>query len=219
MDKHQGKPNSSMGFVNPGLKGHDFFTRTMGQDSKAKVLLHSCCGPCSTACIERLAPDYDITVFYFNPSITEEEEYEKRKANQILFIDAFNREKLSDTPIKFIEGRYSPDEYLELIKGLEGEPEGGERCRVCFRQRLRETAKKAKSMNMDYFTTTLTVSPHKNYDVIAAIAKEAAEEFQIAFLDMDFKKKAGFQRSIQLSKEYELYRQDYCGCPFSKRDK
>ena len=202
MDRKNLKPNSSMGFVNIDSPEGDIFTRAFGKGRKLKLLMHSCCGPCSTACIERLAPEYDITVFYFNPSIMDGEEYEKRKANQIKFIESYNRDGLSDTPIGFLEGRYELGEYLELIKGLEAEPEGGERCKVCFRQRLRETARKAKELEMDYFTTTLTVSPHKDYQVIAKIAREAQEEFQVEFLDMDFKKKAGFQRSIQLSKEY-----------------
>lgn len=193
------------------------FTGMGSKLTKPELLLHSCCGPCSTSVIERLMPDYKITVFYFNPCITDPEEYEKRKANQKAFIDAFNRETPCDGKVKFIEGDYNPEKYLELVKGLENEPEGGARCEVCFRQRLEETAKRAKALEMDLFTTTLTVSPHKNYETISKIAKELAETYGVDFLDIDFKKKAGFQRSIQLAKKYELYRQDYCGCKFSKR--
>lgn len=189
------------------------------KDTRPKLLLHSCCGPCSTSVIERLAPDYSITVFYFNPCITDREEYQRRKDAQKSFIDEFNRTTPGLDTIKLVEGDYIPEEYLKKVEGLENEPEGGARCQVCFRQRLKETAHKAKEMEMDYFTTTLTVSPHKNYTLISNIAKELAEEIGIEFLDMDFKKKAGFQRSVQLAKEYGLYRQDYCGCDFSKRDR
>ena len=187
------------------------------KETKPDLLLHSCCGPCSTSVIERLMPDYKITVFYFNPCITDLEEYEKRKANQKAFIDAFNRETPCVGKVKFIEGDYEPGKYYELVKGLEKEPEGGARCEVCFKQRLRETAKKAKSLDMDLFATTLTVSPHKDYETISKIGKELAQEYGLEYLDMDFKKKAGFQRSIQLAKKHGLYRQDYCGCEFSKR--
>ena len=193
------------------------FTGMGSKLTKPELLLHSCCGPCSTAVIERLMPDYKITVFYFNPCITDREEYEKRKAIQIAFIDAFNRETPCVGKVKFIEGDYKPEVYFERVKGLEGEPEGGKRCEVCFRQRLEETARMAKSLEMDCFTTTLTISPHKDYEIISGIGKELEEELGVEFLDIDFKKKAGFQRSIQLAKKHGLYRQDYCGCEFSKR--
>lgn len=184
---------------------------------KPKVLLHSCCGPCSTAVIERLFGEYNITVFYFNPCITENDEYEKRKREQIRFIDEFNDDMDEDQKVKYMEGSYRPDEYLNLVKGLESEPEGGARCTVCFRQRLEETARTAKEYEFDFFASTLTVSPHKNYALISEIGKECEKRYGVSFLDMDFKKKAGFQRSIQLSKEHHLYRQNYCGCKFSKR--
>lgn len=182
---------------------------------KPRVLLHSCCGPCSTACIERLIPDYHVIVLYYNPCINDKDEYELRKENQIKFIEAFNQ-SLEGDKVEYIDGRYDPEEYERLTVGLESEPEGGKRCSVCFEQRLRETARLSKEMSTDFFTTTLTVSPHKNYSVISAIAKEMAKEFDTEFLDIDFKKKAGFQRSTQLSKEYGLYRQNYCGCNYSK---
>ena len=181
------------------------------------LLLHSCCGPCSTAVIERLAPDYDITVFFYNPCITDVDEYEKRKENQIKFIEAYNLHTEGRYSIHFLEGEYEPDRYYQLTAGYSNEPEGGKRCAVCFRMRLEETAKMAKRKGYRLFTTTLTVSPHKNYPQISAIGKELEKKWGIEFLDMDFKKKAGFQRSIQLSKEYGLYRQNYCGCEFSKR--
>lgn len=184
---------------------------------KQTVLLHSCCGPCSTSVIERLSSQYQVCILYYNPCINDKNEYELRKENQILFIDKFNQNN-SNENIKFIEGDYCPDQYLDLVKGLENEPEGGKRCTVCFRQRLEYCAKVAKEKGFDLFATTLTVSPHKNYPLISQLGNEIGEQIGVEFLDMDFKKKAGFQRSIQLSKEYGLYRQDYCGCNFSKRD-
>ena len=185
---------------------------------RKQLLLHSCCGPCSTAVIERLIQDYEITVFFYNPCITDVEEYEKRKLNQIKFITAINQKAETEFGrVNFIEGDYEPDEFLEKTKGLENEPEGGERCTVCFRQRLTKTAAYAARHGYPTFGTTLTVSPHKNYKLISEIGNSLAEEYGNEFLDMDFKKKAGFQRSVQLSKEYDLYRQDYCGCCYSKR--
>jgi len=188
---------------------------------KEKLLLHSCCGPCSTACIERLIPDYDVTVFYYNPCINDAAEYEKRKANQKKFIEAVNEggvyEDADGCRVGFAEGAYEPEEYETLVKGLEDEPEGGARCAVCFRQRLTGAAKYAKEHGFAKFTTTLTVSPHKNYRLISEIGRECAEAFGIEYLPYDFKKKDGFRRSVELSKECGLYRQDYCGCSFSKR--
>lgn len=181
------------------------------------LLLHSCCGPCSTAVIERLIPDYDLTVYFYNPCITDPLEYEKRKENQIKFINDYNISFGGNCRVNFIEGDYEPLEYLNMVQGLENEPEGGARCTLCFRQRLLKTAKIAASKGFPLFTTTLTVSPHKNYQLISGIGKEAGSKYGVEFLDMDFKKKAGFQRSIQMSKEYGLYRQNYCGCDFSKR--
>lgn len=184
---------------------------------KPALLLHSCCGPCSTSVIERLAPDYDITVFYYNPCITDGQEYEKRKEHQIAFLEKFNQKYAGMQQVHFLEGAYEPEAYFALTKGLEEEPEGGARCTVCFRQRLAKTAQTASAKGFGLFATTLTVSPHKNYPLISAIGTELSETYGVEFLDLDFKKKAGFQRSIQLSKEYGLYRQNYCGCEFSKR--
>lgn len=216
------KKECSASYVSEGKKLNnisDSFTRTGGNNSRSKLLLHSCCGPCSTSVIERLAADFDVTVFYFNPCITDEGEYEKRKLNQIKVIEKFNKDNRGALSIDFIEGRYDPGEYLEAVYGLENEPEGGARCDVCFRMRIRETAKKAAGMGYQIFTTTLSVSPHKNYEKILDCGRKAAEEFNVQFLETDFKKKAGFQRSIAISKEMGLYRQDYCGCEFSKREK
>lgn len=186
---------------------------------KKKMLLHSCCGPCSTAVIERLIEEYEVTVFFFNPCITEREEYERRKKNQIFFIEKYNEDNknLKDfKEVKFIEGDYYPKDYLNVVKGLEEEKEGGKRCEACFKQRLKETAKYAKKAGFQIFTTTLTVSPHKSFDVISNIGKEVEKIENVLYFDGNFKKKAGFQRSIELSKKYELYRQNYCGCIFSK---
>lgn len=184
--------------------------------SKNRLLLHSCCGPCSTACIERLLPDYNVTVFFYNPNITDREEYEKRKEAQLKFINLYN-EKLSDKDkIQFIEGEYLPEEFYDVASEYASEPEGGVRCTECFKLRLERTAQAALRTGNTVFGTTLTVSPHKNYNLISAIGWELSVKYNLEFLDMDFKKKAGFQRSIQMSKEYCLYRQNYCGCEFSK---
>lgn len=207
---------------NPCLSnGYNDVVTTIAQTgetvAKPAVLLHSCCGPCSTAVIERLAPDYDVTVFFYNPCITDQDEYEKRKESQIRFIENYNLYLGGLSQIHFIEGDYEPETYFALTDGYGHEPEGGARCTICFTQRLEKTAEAAKVGGFPLFATTLTVSPHKNYPLISALGKAAAEKYSVEFLDMDFKKKAGFQRSIQLSKEYGLYRQNYCGCEYSKR--
>ena len=199
-------------------EGRTSYMRAGRKAARPNLLLHSCCGPCSTAVIERLIPDYDITVFFFNPCITDEEEYNLRKENQIKFIESYNLKTEMQEKIRFVEGRYNPEEYFEKASKFADEPEGGKRCTVCFRQRIEETAKRASKEGYDLFATTLTVSPHKNYPLISKIGQEFAEKYSVEFLDMDFKKKAGFQRSVQLSKEYGLYRQNYCGCIYSKRD-
>ncbi|MBR5230285.1 MAG: epoxyqueuosine reductase QueH [Firmicutes bacterium] len=184
--------------------------------TKRSVLLHSCCGPCSTACIERLLPDYKVTIFFYNPNITDREEYERRKEAQIKFLEEYNAGLSDEDKVEFIEGEYIPDDYYEVCAGYSEEPEGGKRCTECFKLRMERTAQVALKTGKMVFGTTLTVSPHKNYMLISAIGTELAKAYGIEFLDMDFKKKAGFQRSIELSKEYELYRQNYCGCEYSK---
>ena len=186
-----------------------------------KVFLHSCCAPCSIYCMEYLRRYFDVTVFYYNPNIMDETEYRKRVAEQKRLIDAYNRIE-ADTdgnrlfPISFVEGKYDVDNYLQAVKGLEDSPEGGSRCSRCFELRLRESARVAKEMGMDYFTTTLTISPLKNAQLINEIGGRIGEEYGIAFLPSDFKKNNGYLRSIELSKVYDLYRQNYCGCDFSK---
>ncbi len=185
-------------------------------DNKKKLILHSCCGPCSTAVIERLVEDFDITVFYYNPNITDQCEYIHRRDEEIRFIKEFSAK--TGAKIKFIEGDYDSEEYYKVSCGLEQAPEGGARCSECFKLRLEKTVQLAKAQNADLFDTTLTVSPYKNYDVISRIASELADEYAVDYLAGNYKKKDGYKRSIDLSKEYDLYRQHYCGCEFSKRE-
>lgn len=182
---------------------------------RLSLILHSCCGPCSSSVIERLAGEFNITVLYYNPCITDEEEYKKRRAAQIQFIEKFNAERIDLPDISFIEGPYEPGAFLEATKGHEEDPEGGQRCSICFRQRLEKAAETAAFMGFDIFGTTLTVSPHKNYEIISAIGKDIAARYGVSFLDRDFKKQDGFKRSIELSRKYDLYRQNYCGCVYS----
>lgn len=192
------------------------------------LFLHSCCAPCSSYVLEYLRSFFCITVFYFNPNITEDEEYFRRVEEQKRLIGEFNRqlsvrkdsgESLNAFPIKIIEGDYRKECFFEHIKGLEQCPEGGERCFACFELRLRETALRAKEQKADYFTTTLTISPLKNAAKINEIGQKLSGEYGIAFLPSDFKKKNGYKRSVELSAEYGLYRQDYCGCIYSKLER
>ena len=185
-------------------------------DRPAKVFLHSCCAPCSSYCMEYLRQYFDVTVFYYNPNITDTEEYAKRVVEQERLIEAYNTIE-GMRKISFVKGAYEPDKYLETVRGFEMCKEGGSRCGRCFELRLHETARLAKEYGMDYFTTTLTISPLKNAQRINEIGNLIAEEQKIPFLPSDFKKNNGYLRSIELSKEYGLYRQDYCGCEFSKR--
>ena len=182
-----------------------------GSGEKKKLLLHSCCGPCSTAGLERLEPFFDITVFYFNPNITESEEYKLRLNEQKRFIAEAYGDK-----IKIIEGRYKSAEFFLKAEGLQKEPEGGKRCEMCFAMRLFETAKTAKEKEFDYFCSTLSVSPHKNAEIINSIGEKLCKEFGVKYLVNDFKKENGYKRSVELSEKYELYRQRYCGCIYSK---
>lgn len=177
-------------------------------DDHNKLLLHSCCGPCSSSVIERLRDYFDITVIYYNPNIEPKEEYEKRKSEQLRL--------LNELGIKFMDIDYLNNEYHKKIKGYENEPENGLRCPLCFELRLDKTASKAKENNFDYFGTTLTVSPHKNSKIINEIGLKLEEKYGVKFLLSDFKKEDGYKRSIELSRKYDLYRQDYCGCLYSK---
>ncbi len=180
------------------------------------LLLHSCCGPCSTAVLERLMGQYHVTVFFYNPNITDYEEYQHRKRVQKEFIEKYNLKNLAGAQINFIEGDYDIDSFFKVAQGLEREAEGGLRCEQCFRLRLEKTAQKAVELGINTFGTTLTVSPYKNYDLITMIGTEFALKYGISWLDRDFKKKSGYQRSIEMSKEYGLYRQHFCGCDFAR---
>lgn len=182
---------------------------------KPSVLLHSCCAPCSTACLERLCEFFSVTVFYYNPNIYPETEYFHRVDEQKRFIT----EAYGENRVGFIEGEFEPKEFYAAVKGLENEPEGSLRCFECYRLRLEKTAQAAKENGFDYFTTTLTLSPLKNSAKLNEIGFEIAQKFGIKFLPSDFKKKNGFLRSTELSRQYGLYRQNYCGCVFSQRDK
>ncbi len=180
------------------------------------LLLHACCAPCSSYVLEYLAQHMQITVFFFNPNITRSEEYRKRVEEEKRLI----RELPVNYPVSFLEGSYEPALFFEAVKGLEQEPEGGKRCEVCFRLRLEEAARiAAENGGFDFFTTSLTISPLKNADLLNEVGEAAGEKYGISFLPSDFKKKNGYKRSIELSREYDLYRQDYCGCIFSERER
>lgn len=182
------------------------------------LFLHSCCAPCSSYVLEYLCPHFDITVFYYNPNISASEEYQKRVAEQKRLIAAYNAEGKGN-PISILEGDYQPSQFYEAVKGYEDCKEGGERCFRCFDLRLRETVLQAKKAGCDYFGTTLTISPLKNAAKLNEIGQALAEEYGVAWLPSDFKKRGGYQRSVELSAQYELYRQDFCGCSFSKAER
>lgn len=176
------------------------------------LLLHSCCAPCSSYVIEYLSKYFKITVFYYNPNISPDNEYRYRADEQKRLIESMPLEN----PVEFLEGEYNPADFFEASKGLENEPEGGARCAKCFNLRLSKTAETAQQGNYDYFSTTLTISPLKNAQLINNIGKELSKKYNVPYLLSDFKKKNGYKRSIVLSNEYNLYRQNYCGCVFSK---
>ena len=183
-----------------------------------RLFLHSCCAPCSSYCLEYLCPHFEIMVFYFNPNISAEPEYRHRVEEQKRLIAAYNAEQ-KGYPIRIVEGDYEPSRFFEIAKGYEDCREGGERCFRCFDLRLRETAIRAGEGGFDYFATTLTISPLKNAQKINEIGQALSAEYGIAWLPSDFKKKNGYKRSVELSAEYGLYRQDYCGCAFSKAER
>lgn len=180
-----------------------------------RLFLHSCCAPCSSYCLEYLCQYFRITVFYYNPNISSEEEYRKRVKEQKRLIASYNNEK-KGYPISIVEGDYEPSKFYEIAKGYENCAEGGERCFRCFELRLRETAVRARKEDYDYFATTLTISPLKNAAKLNEIGQALSEEYGIPWLPSDFKKKNGYKRSVELSAAYDLYRQDYCGCAYSK---
>lgn len=187
--------------------------------TKPAILLHSCCGPCSTAVVERLRGRFEITIFFYNPNITDRDEYERRRIAQIEFIDQYNNRIDSRDRIAYLEGPYEPEVFYAAVKGLEQEPEGGRRCTSCFQLRLEKTAETASMSGFDTFGTTLTASPHKNFELIYKLGMQLGMRYGLTFLGEDFKKQGGYQRSIELSKEYHLYRQRFCGCCFSDTTK
>ena len=180
---------------------------------KKTLLLHACCAPCSSYVIEYLSNYFDITILFYNPNINNDTEYNKRLQE----LERFVKEFKTNNPVKVISLGYNHDEYLQTVLGLEEEKEGGSRCLKCYRLRIEKTFEYAKQYNFDYVTTTLTISPLKNSQVINKIGAELENIYHINYLYSDFKKKEGYKRSIVLSHEYNLYRQDYCGCEFSKR--
>ena len=182
---------------------------------KPTLLLHACCGPCSTSVLESLAEFFEITIYYYNPNISPLEEYNKRVEE----IKNFLKKAKLEEAIHFIEGKYDNESFIEISKGLENEKEGGARCIKCYYLRLEETAEYAKKHNFDYFTTTLSVSPYKNAQKLNEIGEKLESKYEVTYLVSDFKKKDGYKRSIELSKQYNLYRQNYCGCIYSKKER
>lgn len=183
-------------------------------DEVPSLLLHSCCAPCSSHCIEYLSQYFNITVLYYNPNIYPEAEYIKRKNEQTRLIG----EMKTKYPVKMLDCDFEGERFFEMAKGLENVREGGERCFKCYGLRLEKTANEAKKNGFDYFTTTLTISPLKNAEKINEIGIKLAGEYGVNWLPSDFKKKEGYKRSIELSKVFNLYRQNYCGCVYSKKD-
>lgn len=179
------------------------------------LLLHSCCGPCSSYCLQYLSEFFSITVLYYNPNIYPPEEYHLRAKEQERFIQEFPVKN----KIHFLEGRFEPQEFYDTVKGHEQDPEGQKRCFLCYELRLREAAAYAKKMGFDYFTTTLSISPLKNAQKLNEIGKKLEEEYDVAYLYSDFKKKDGYKKSTNIANEYQMYRQYYCGCVYSKRQR
>lgn len=177
-----------------------------------RLLLHACCAPCSSAVLEYLSQYFAITLLYYNPNIAPLEEYQKREAELRRLVSQMK----FTHPVELLPCQYDGQAFVQAARGLEGEPEGGRRCEACFRLRLRYAAQEAARLRFDYYTTTLSISPMKNAPLLNQLGEEIGREFGVAHLPSDFKKKDGYKRSVQLSKEYDLYRQDYCGCAFSK---
>lgn len=175
------------------------------------VLLHTCCAPCATASLERLLNDYNVIAYFYNPNIHPENEYDIRKNDIIRLADYYN--------IELIIGNYDKDNWLKTVEGFEKEPEGGKRCDLCFQMRFDSSAKKTKELGIEKFTSTLSISPHKNFEKIKEISEKISNKYGVKFLPENFKKKNGFKRSIDLSKKLGFYRQTYCGCCFSRNDR
>lgn len=181
---------------------------------KKKLLLHSCCAPCSSYCLEYLSKYFEITDMFYNPNIYPPEEYDKRSKE----LERLIGEMPLESKVTFLPEEYDEQEFYKAVRGLESLGEGSERCMACFRLRLEKAAKYAKEHGFDYFTTTLSISPYKNAQALFSISEELSIKYGVAFLPSDFKKRNGYKRSIELSHEYDLYRQDYCGCVFSKKE-
>lgn len=203
-----------MNQVNYSKKTESIIENNKREHILPSLLIHACCAPCSSACLEYLNKYFKITVFYYNPNISPKAEFDKRLAEEKRLLLSMPFENAVD----IIEGEYDYNAFLKISSGLEDCPEGGERCFRCYRLRLEETARLAKEKGFDYFCTTLSISPLKNAQKINEIGYQTAERFKVAWLPSDFKKKEGYKRSIELSKQYDLYRQNFCGCAFSKRD-
>lgn len=177
---------------------------------RPRILLHTCCAPCSTYVIKKLEDDYKVTSYFYNPNIHPKEEYTKRKEEMKAYAERLH--------IDFVEGEYDIEKWMQITRGLEEEKEGGKRCTICYELRMERTAKFASQKGFDYFATVLSISPYKKADVINQIGRRLSSHFGVNFLEADFKKRDGFKISVKMSKEAELYRQNYCGCIFSKRD-
>ena len=184
----------------------------IGEGEKPSLLLHACCAPCSSYVLEYLDKYFDITIYFYNPNITSQEEFDKRK-------DEFEKFRALYNSYKIVIPKYDNLEFYDKVKGLEKEPEGGERCFVCYRLRMEKSAEYAKNNNFDYFASTLSISPHKNANKLNEIGFLLEKQYNVKYLPNDFKKNGGYLKSIQLSKELNLYRQDYCGCIYSKNSK
>lgn len=184
------------------------------ENIKPKLMLHACCACCASYVLEYLSEHFEIYLLFYNPNITSKDEYDYRYSELKRLVCEMDLNK----QVTIVDSRYSSDKFFDSVKGLENEKEGGARCAVCFKNRLKETAQKASEFSCDYFATTLTISPLKNSSIINSIGETISKDFKVAYLPSDFKKKNGYKRSIELSKEYNLYRQNYCGCVFSKND-
>ncbi len=200
--------------VNYQKKLEELIIKEQKEGRVPTLLLHSCCAPCSSYVLEYLSEYFRITVLYYNPNISPEKEYEARVEEQKRLI----AELPVKHPVSFLAGAYEPDAFYSAVKGLEQCPEGGDRCTVCYKMRLQEAAETAKKGGFDYFTTTLSISPLKDAERLNSIGATLAEEYGLSYLFSDFKKKNGYKRSTELSAQYGLYRQDYCGCVFSKEE-
>lgn len=200
--------------INYQIEMEKTIARNKREDRRPLLALHSCCAPCSSAVLERLHRDFRIVVFYYNPNISPPAEFELRAAEQTRLVEQM---PLEDVRVEI--GPYDPENFYAAVRGHEGDPEGGDRCGICFEMRLRKTAEFAKEIGADYFATTLTISPLKNAQRLNALGTQVAAEFGVDYLLSDFKKKDGYRRSCALSEEYGLYRQDFCGCVYSKLER